>query len=181
LFFLCNKLGGDIILVCLTQNKKAIIDASDYKKICKHKWFASYCSHTESFYAVTNINKEGGIQTRLYMARLILEADSNTIVDHINHDTLDNRRCNLRACTLSENARNRIHQGGSSKYKGVFWKKANGKWCAQISEGGRKIYLGLYNNEIEAALAYDNRAKADFGRYALLNKEYFPEDFLNIS
>lgn len=92
------------------------------------------------------------------------------VVDHINHNTLDNRKCNLRVCTHGENNQHsHSRKNSSSKYKGVFLFKQNGKWAAQIQTGKSKYHLGYYENEIDAAVAYNNAAKKHHGAFAMLN------------
>ena len=86
-------------------------------------------------------------------------------VDHINRNRSDNRACNLREASRSQNAYNQAARGGSSSYKGVVWHRRGRKWMAQIGEK----YLGLYSCEIEAAKAYDNAASKHGGVYARLN------------
>jgi hypothetical protein len=92
-------------------------------------------------------------------------------VDHVNHDTLDNRRSNLRLCTRIENGRNRRANVGpqSSEYKGVQWVKADRRWKAQICVDKRPITVGSFGSEIEAAVAYNAAATRYFGEFALLN------------
>jgi hypothetical protein len=95
------------------------------------------------------------------------------IVDHKNHDKLDNRRCNLRPATSQENQRNKRSNGrGKSQFKGVSWLAAERRWIVRISINRRKIWVGRFVNEEDAARAYDNAAKQHFGEFAYLN---FPE------
>jgi hypothetical protein len=106
------------------------------------------------------------------MNRFILGCLSGEHGDHINHDTLDNRRGNLRKATPQQNAQNmRPRKGGSSQYKGVSWHKSTNNWQAQIRLGGKEVYLGLYATEQEAALVYDEYAKQHFGPFAHTNFE----------
>ena len=90
----------------------------------------------------------------------------NMVVDHINHDTLDNRRSNLRICTHKQNLANRKkHKLATSKYKGVRRINRKTPWEAEIS--GK--YIGVFKTEKEAALAYNTKAKELFDQYAYLN------------
>lgn len=96
------------------------------------------------------------------------------ITDHIDHDGLNNRRSNLRAATRVQNAGNRLPSaGGSSIYKGVYWRKEGSKWSAAIgyTENGRRrtVHLGFFSSETAAAGAYDVAAIAKWGAYALTN------------
>ena len=91
-------------------------------------------------------------------------------IDHINGDRTDNRIVNLREATGSENQGNRkIHEGGTSKYKGVSWKKQYSKWVAKIVVNHKNIHLGYYDNEEKAALAYNKAALEYFGEFAKIN------------
>jgi len=104
------------------------------------------------------------------MHRLIMNAPEGLVVDHIDRNGLNNRKCNLRLCTKAQNVQNsRPRRNRSSKYKGVFWNKLNKKWSASIHKGDKRIYLGGFDDEIEAALAYDRKAAELFGEFAYLN------------
>jgi hypothetical protein len=102
------------------------------------------------------------------MHRLIMQAPKGMVVDHINGNGLDNRRCNLRLCTPAQNRRNRHkHAGGRSRFLGVS--PCGDKWNARVA--GR--YLGLFDDEVEAAKARDRKARQLYGEHAWLN---FPPD-----
>ena len=94
--------------------------------------------------------------------------DSNLSVDHIDHNKSNNEVTNLRYATKSQQKQNtKSYKNSTSNYKGVF--KFKNKWQAQIQINGNKIYLGLFENEIDAAHAYDIAAKEHFKEFAYLN------------
>jgi hypothetical protein len=105
------------------------------------------------------------------MHREILDPPDHLYVDHINHKGFDNRKANMRTATHRQNSYNRIHfrKNPSSKYKGVSWKKRTKKWNVQISHNGQRKSVGSFNNEIDAARAYDDAARKYHKEFAVLN------------
>jgi hypothetical protein len=87
------------------------------------------------------------------------------LTDHINGDGLDNRRANLRPATLGQNVANSRRRANSSGYKGVCWHKRDQQWCARVGD----TWLGGYADPVQAAMAYDDAARARYGEYARLN------------
>ena len=111
------------------------------------------------------------------LTRQLLSAPDGMHVDHINGNTLDNRRCNLRICTHSENQWNRKRGHGATRFKGVALlgdKRAVSKWRATVQRHGRRYTIGTFKTALEAALAYDAAAVRLFGEFAAPN---FPERF----
>ena len=111
------------------------------------------------------------------LARWLMNAPKGQHVDHINGDSLDNRRCNLRVCTHAQNQWNRKRSPGVSRYKGVTYFRANNpesQWVARITKHANRRYLGAFPTQLQAALAYDDAARALHGEYAGVN---FPERF----
>lgn len=110
----------------------------------------------------------------VYMHRLIAGAGPDELVDHMNGDRLDNRMCNLRIATSSQNGANRTGDrrklGTSSGYKGVSWDKQRRKWVASIHIHGKTVALGRYEVEADAARAYNDKALATWGEFARLNE-----------
>jgi len=162
--------GKKYVEVLLTQNKKALIDYMDYKVVSKHKWHTHKSS--DILYAGTNLysKEKNRNQTKILMHSLIL---GENLIDHKNGNGLDNRRSNIRACTISQNRANSSKaKGTSSKYKGVFWRDADKKWFAQTSKNHKRYYIGKFENASDAAKAYDNFARKLYGDFAKLN---FPD------
>lgn len=109
-----------------------------------------------------------GVRRKLTLHRLITGANGTLKVDHINGNTLDNRRCNLRLATNAENLRNMRVRGGTSRYKGVYH-RPDGLWRSQIMHSYKRMNLGNYETEEAAAKVYDRMAIELFGPYARLN------------
>lgn len=156
----------------LTQGKFAIVDDDWYEILSRRKWHANN-KKRRNFYAFTNTSMKNGSQrTIISMHRLIMNPPKNKQVDHINGNTLDNRICNLRVCTNAENRKNGGKYFGkySSKYKGVCWCKRDKIWKAEIKANSKHIYIGSFNNERQAMLAYNEAAKKYHGEFARLNE-----------
>jgi len=171
-------------VIFLTHGKFALIDEEDLEKISKHKWHAK--KKVESgkaiWYAARNeYSRETQKCKTVLMHNEIL---GGLFVDHINHNGLDNRRCNLRFATHQQNNQNRGKNKNhrfTSKYKGVtFYRKSKTarKLGARIKVNGKVIWLGTFETEIEAAQAYDLAAIEHFGAFAKIN-EYSREELEN--
>jgi len=157
----------------LTQGKYAIVDPQRYEELAKYKWFAVRSERGYYALRMTKAKKGKVKQKGVRMHRVILKPTNGKFIDHINHNGLDNRRANLRFCTTQQNTWNKRKQRGnySSKYKGVTWLRSEKKWQVRIVCNGRQISLGYFDDEKEAARAYDAKAEELFGEYASLNLE----------
>ncbi|MFA6281244.1 MAG: AP2 domain-containing protein [Candidatus Omnitrophota bacterium] len=160
----------------LTRGKVALVDDADYEELNKYKWQAKknkltfYATRTVIIGDIKSSRNPLRKRTSVLMHREIVNAAKGWDVDHANHNGLDNRRTNLRLCSRSENQGNRINSCNStSKYKGVSWDKVKRKWRARIACGKKNTSIGRFNSEIEAAKAYDKKAKELFGEFAYLN------------
>lgn len=105
------------------------------------------------------------------MHRVIIGAQPNQLVDHINRNKLDNRCSNLRIVTNSQNVINSsARANNSSGYKGVTWHKKNGKWQASVMVNYKRHHLGQFTNVVDAARVYNDACRKYFGDFAYLNK-----------
>lgn len=111
-----------------------------------------------------------------YLHRLIMNCPNNKEVDHIDKNTLNNKKSNLRICTHSQNCLNRNSPNikKTSKYKGVSYRTDinecnKNKWRAQISYKGKKCLIGVFENELDAARAYDKKCLELHGEFAVIN------------
>lgn len=153
----------------LTQGKFAIVDDEDYERLSVHKWHLQKCGRT--YYAMRRVRVPGKKSPiAICMHREILGVLPGLFVDHIDGDGLNNQKSNLRICTHRCNTANqRKSKNKSSIFKGVTWHKATKKWASQIKKDYHLFHLGLFNNEVEAAKAYDEKAKELFGDFAKTN------------
>jgi len=160
-------------LIPLTQGKFAKVDDEDYDWLNQWKWLAHKSKCGKRFTAERNQRIKGERQKLYIMSRVILNTDDkNIFVDHINHDSLDNRRCNLRTCTPMENSRNMSPKSNSSsKYLGVSFTKNRIKrpWRVSICVNKKRLFVKMCETELEAAKIYDEVAKKHFGEFANLN------------
>ncbi len=158
----------------LTQGKYAIVDPDDYYWLNKHKWSASRV-YTK-FYAVrVGPGRKGNRGKSYRMHREVANTPEGMECDHINGNSLDNRKANLRSATRQQNCWNNSKRKARtlSKYKGVSFNRKGRPWKAMLTVSGKWTYLGSFDSEKKAAKAYDKAAKHHFGQYANLN---FPDD-----
>jgi hypothetical protein len=153
-----------ISLITLSQGKYAIVDTADYEWLNQWKWSA--CANGKNWYASRSIGKEPH-RSVLCMHRLLCEAGPQR--DHINNNGLDNRRCNLRPCTTSQNAQNGQYVSSNSGYRGVSLEQGRRRFRGYIKKDKKTIHLGMFDDPKEAALAYNQKAKELFGEFASLN------------
>lgn len=154
--------------VPLKNGLYAIIDEDDYKFISYFRWSIRECPHTT--YAFCNIRDQDMKWTTCSMHRFIMSSPKGLIIDHINHDGLDNRKDNLRICSAAENVRNsRGKRIRKHKYKGIRWNKGSNKWESKIVFNRKEIYLGGFDSPELAAKAYNSGATKYHGEFACLN------------
>jgi len=155
-------------IIPLTQDKFASIDDEDYQIVSLFNWYAQKDYNT--YYAITMM-KICGVKTYISMHRLIMNAPKGDSVDHKSGNGLNNQKYNLRFCTHSQNQMNRrIGKNFSSKYKGVHWHIGNNKWHVNININKKIKWVGSFDSELKAAIAYNEVALRQYGEFANLNE-----------
>lgn len=152
----------------LTKGFQALVDDADWPRLMLHSWYA--LEGKSGVYAACRVSDGGGKSHIVLMHRMIMDNPEKLHVDHKNHNTLDNRRDNLRVATPRQNQHNsRKNEAKTSQFKGVYWLSSRNRWVSDITlDTGRKR-IGSFRSELEAARAYDAVARAEFGEFAKLN------------
>jgi len=150
--------------VFLTKGQIAIIDREDVEKVIGYNWTA-ISGIGDSFYA-----RRGTHAGKIFPMHKVITGKFNNTIDHINRNSLDNRKENLRVCSLRQNSANRKSaKNSSSKFLGVHWNRQSQKWQVTIRKDGKYYHLGLFKDERIAALAYNIAAYSKHGEFANLN------------
>jgi len=148
--------------IILSQGKVALVDDEDFDRVSVHKWFVNRIGNTN--YVSRNLSR-GKTQT---LHRFL--CPGIRLVDHKDGNGLNNQKFNLRPANRSQNGANSVKQSGrSSKFKGVTWDKRCGLWQAGIMVSYKRLHLGRYESEEDAAHVYDYAAKIYFGEFARPN------------
>jgi hypothetical protein len=138
-----------------------LVDDEDFEYLNQWKWYA-----TESGYAYRKTRKDGKYET-IYMHKQISNVTQGQMVDHINRNKLDNRKCNLRLATPYQNTINSPPRNGR-KYKGVY--KYRNKWAVRMRINDKFETLAILDTEDEAAIEYNTYAYIYHGKWAYFNK-----------
>jgi len=156
--------------ITLTQGRVALVDDEDYEELNKYKWCAVKLHGI--YYAKRQQKIRKDVEKVILMHRQITNFKYK-MIDHIDHDGLNNQKYNLRSCNQAQNTANsRPYENNTSGLKGVCWHKIGKKWVSQIGFNNNLIYLGLFNDKNDAGRAYDKKAIELFGEFAVLN---FPD------
>lgn len=163
--------------IALSGGKRgfAIVDDEDFERVSQFKWQPDV--HGKITYAKHIEYVKGGkgkVTICILMHRLILDLHGSRrpFVDHRNGDGLDNQRLNLRIATTSQNNQNmmRLKSGKTSRFKGVSLAKRGKPWRASICLNQKRMAIGAFNEEYDAALAYNFKAEELFGDFAHFNQ-----------
>lgn len=145
------------------------VDDDVFEWASKLKWYMNKTPSNKIGYLITHIHKDGK-RTSGYLHRMIMGVERGVQVDHINRDSLDNRRANLRTATCSQNVSNCDKRPNTvSRFKGVIWHIRMQRWQAKIGVNGKRIHLGTFLSEVDAARAYDRAAVIHHGEFAVTN------------
>lgn len=160
-----KPIGGGICEVELSKSRVALIDESDALLIGRCNWCSTVNGRNPHVYAKGRPPELNGRFVRMH--RYLIGVDSELLCDHINGNTLDNRRSNLRLVTTSQNNMNQMVVQGKCGFKGVHVHGV--RFSAHIGINRKVVFLGTFPTAIEAALAYDAAAIEMFGEFAATN------------
>ncbi len=161
----------EMMVIPLSRGMSAVVDIQDFAAISPWKWHALKVKKAGGRARYYAARTDYSSRKMILMHRVIMDPGIGEKVDHRDPEcTLDNRRCNLRIASNMQNSWNsRKHPDAKgSRFKGV-WLASGGKWIADITCGGKKLRLGRFTDENDAALAYDFAAMRCFGNFARLN------------
>ena len=158
----------NIGIIYLTQNQITVVDIQDYEYLNQWKWAAQKRNNQQGYYVfrTQHLGYSDGKKNRkkIYLHRLIVEKilkrelKRKEIIDHINHNSLDNTRSNLRKISPRQNTQNK-EEKGTSNFPGVSWDKNRKKWVAGIRINGKKKNLGSFLSERKAAIEYEKECR----------------------
>lgn len=164
-------------IIELTQGYKTKVDDDDYEKLKGYSWHTQLQQRgTVVTAARTSTISQDGVRGKcIYMHRVIMNCPDGMQVDHIDRDTLNNQKSNLRICSNSENQANQMIPHGT--FRGIK-KRKNGNYTARLIYETKQINLGTYKTPIEAAMRYDAAAVYCYREFAVINFPEFKEEYL---
>lgn len=161
------------IEIPLSQGRVALIDDQDAAAVGRFNWFLHTCGSGANtlYYAIGNLPRQGKKRGAIKMHRLIMDAPSGISVDHINHNGIDNRRCNLRLATGFQNSANMRPQASRYGYTGVTSHPCVGgaRYYGRLYVRGKWFFTKVCATPAEAAWLRDDLAIEHCGEFARLN------------
>lgn len=156
---------SEYCFISLTQGQFAKVSPEDFARLSAFKWHAWWSKDTQSFYAIRHGRK--GEPTKVGMHRQVAGVtDPKVDVDHINRDTLDNQRSNLRACSRRQNSTNQVvRRNNKIGLKGVN-ELPSGRFRAQIMCDGKRHRIGTFDTPEQAHMAYREAATRLHGQFS---------------
>jgi len=149
--------GKECIRLPLSKGQFATVDVKDYPVASKYRWYAWWSKDTKSYYAIRKVRLPVG---RYKAIPMVNDITGKTRIDHINHDTLDNRRINLRPSNRSEQQCNRRrYKNNTTGFKGVTQNSKTGRFLAGITKNYIHMHLGTFATAEDAYAAYCVAAK----------------------
>ncbi len=156
----CGVLGAVMPNVPLTNGGFAIVDPDDLDRVSARRWYWK-----EGPYVVTTLQRR--VSTSLHRFVLGMERGDSRHVDHVNGNGLDNRKCNLRVCSPSQNQHNKRKQkNNKSGIKGLSWHKKTGKWRADVTINYKRVSIGVFACKLEATIALAKAREILHGEFA---------------
>lgn len=154
-------------LILFNTDKKALIDDEDYERLCVYRWRLN--TSVDTITIRRESGNPGGKRKITSLACQIMNR-FDVIFDHIDLNSFNNQKSNLREATHGQNMANRTKfKNKTSQYKGVSWRIRTRKWISQIRYQGKDIYLGSFDDEKEAALAWNKAAVELHKEFAVIN------------
>lgn len=159
-----HKKDGEVIEV--------LVDTDDVCRIKKHNWYTVNYTTANSLYVCTTIYYgiiDGKINNTVKLLHsFIMDVDKGTILDHVDTDTLNNKKCNLRLSSIKQNSQNRRGKNinNTSGYRNVSWSNRESKWLVQVQVDGKNKCLGKFENVDEAGKFANDMRHKYYGKYA---------------
>lgn len=173
---------GDTVKILIVNKKgeifESLIDLEDFEKVNSYtgSFCATWAENTNGFYAIMTIyyGKINGKykNNTIRLHRIVMNCtDSKSFIDHINHNTLDNRKANLRLTSNNKNSKNRKGKNTNNKsgYRNVTWLKNENKWMVQLQINGKNTRLATFDDVDEAGKFAEDARKKYYGEFAGLN------------
>lgn len=158
-YVICGEVAKIIIVRKSGEVIETLIDTVDLNRVINHPhpWHTHYEKRINNYYILSSTRGEDGKYTKVYLHRFIANCPSGYVPDHINHDTTDNRRSNLRIVTQQVNLINKsgAQKRSKSGVRGVSFHKATGKWYARVYLGGKEIYSKWFDSFSKACIAVE--------------------------